>query len=432
MNVIRNILMLAKKDLKILLKDKGQVVVLFVLPLLISLMISAPNIADRDPVTTSGEPKLSIKVFLVNEDQGPFGAQVEEALRSIQPLRVQLLRSADTADKRVADGEAPAAIIIPADFTARINANQPIRVQLVKDPVHQVEAQVVAGILNEVISEFSLRAEIEYGIRTVYEKTGALEGAGPEIIRAAHAQTMGAIWTAVQEMRQSPAIEIQREDMIQAERPILNASGIAFGMTIPIFSSMFAFFLVGFMAESILKEKEAGSFRRLLAAPIHRSTVVAGKMLSFIAVVFLQMLVLFGVGSAFFDMPLGNSPTALLALTLALALSATGMGMLLGSLARTSKQAETIGMLLGFLLYFASGFTKFSATVTGGVAELSYQPEGIRFYISQLTPHAHAIDGYIKLILEGASIYDIAPNILVLTGLGTVFFLVAIWRFKFD
>jgi ABC-2 type transport system permease protein len=432
MNMIRNSLRLARKDLKILFKDRGQLVVLFVLPLVFALLLGGPHAAMRDPVTTSGESRLSIKAYCVNEDQGPYGAQVEEVLRSIKPLRMLRSRSVDHADEKVASGEAPAAIIIPADFSARIDANQPARIQLIKDPAQQAEAQAVAGILKEVLAELSVRAEIEYGIRAVFDKTGALQGADPEAVRAAQAQTMGVIWTAVQEIRQNPAIAVQREDLTSEER-VLTVSGVVFSVWMPLFSTMFAFFLVGFMAESILKEKEAGSFRRLLAAPIHRSTVIAGKMLAFIGVVFLQMLVLFGIGSAFFQMPLGDSPLGLLALTLALALAATSLGMLVGSLARTSKQAGNIGMLLGFVLYFASGYLNATINISGSVADVSFfHSEGFRFYLSQLTPHAHAINGYLKLMLEGAGLVDILPNILALLVFSVIFLLLAMWRFKFD
>jgi ABC-2 type transport system permease protein len=430
MNVVRNTLKLARKDLKILFMDRGQLAVLFVLPLVFALMLGGPHAGAKNLVTASGETKLSIGAYLVNEDQGPYGAQVDEVLRSIQALRMLRSRSVDHADEKVADGEAPAAIIIPADFSARIDANQPTRIQLIKDPTRQAEAQVVAGILKEVLTELSVRAEIEYGIRAVYDKTGALEGADPEMARAVQAQTMGAIWTAVQEIRQSPAIVVQRQDLAGEER-VLTARGVVFGFIMPLFSTMFAFFLVGIMAESILGEKEAGSFRRLLAAPIHPGTVVAGKMVAFIGVVFLQMLVLFGICSVLFDMPLGD-PQGLLVLTLALALAATGLGMLLGSLAQTRKQAGSIGMLLGFVLWFASGFTSFAIDLTGGQIQFDLPLEGFRYYLSQLTPHAHAINGYYKLMIDGAGLVDILPNVLALLGFGVVFFLLGLWRFRYE
>jgi ABC-2 type transport system permease protein len=430
MNVMRNTLKLAGKDLKILFKDRGQLAVLFVLPLVFALMLGGPHAGAKNLVTASGEAKLSIGAYLVNEDEGPYGAQVEEVLRDIEPLQILSSGSVARADKKVADGEAPAAIIIPADFSARIDANQPTRIQLIKDPARQTEAQVMAGVLQEVLTELSVRAEIEYGIRAVYHRTGVLEGADPETARAVQAQTMGAIWTAVQEIRSNPAIDVQRQDLAGEER-VLTARGIVFGFLMPVFSTMFAFFLVGIMAESILGEKEAGSFRRLLAAPIYPGTVVAGKMVAFIGVVFLQMLVLFGICSVLFDMPLGD-PLGLLALTLALALAATGLGMLLGSLAQTRKQAGSIGILLGFVLWFASGFTSFAITITGGQIQLDIPLEGFRYYVSQLTPHAHAINGYINLMIYGAGLVDILPNILALLGFGVVFFVLGLWRFRYE
>jgi ABC-2 type transport system permease protein len=380
MNFLRSTLKLARKDLKVLFKDRGQLAVLFVLPMVFALMLGGPHAGAKNLVGASGESKLSINAYVVNEDEGPYGAQVEEVLESIQVLRIRTVRSADLADKKVAEGEAPVAIIIPVDFSATINANQPTRVQLIKDPARQTEAQVVAGILKEVLTELNVRAEIEYGIRAVYARTGALDGADPETTRAVQAQTMGVIWTAVQEIRQSPAIAVQRQDLAGEER-VLVASGVVFGVIMPIFSTMFAFFLVGIMAESILREKEAGSFRRLLAAPIHPGTVVAGKMVAFMGMVFLQMLVLFGICNVLFEMPLGDSLLGLLALTLALALAATGLGMLVGSLARTSKQAGSIGMLLGFVLWFASGFTSFTIDLTGGQVQFDLPIKGFTWWI---------------------------------------------------
>jgi ABC-2 type transport system permease protein len=432
MNILRNSLRLAKKDLKILFKDRGQLAVLFVLPLVLALFIGGGGATYKDLASPTGESRLSIQIYIVNDDEGPYGAQVEEVLRDIQPLRILSSSSVDRADKSVADGEAAAAIIIPVDFSNTIETNQPTLVKVIKDPTRQAEAQTVVGILKEVLTELNVRAEIEYGIRAVYQQTGALQDADPNAVRAAQAQTMGVIWTAVQEIRQNPAIVVQRVDLAGEER-LIPISGIVFGYIMPMFATMFAFFLVGFVAESILKEKEAGSFRRLLAAPVQPVTIIIGKMLAFSSVVVLQMLVLLGICRLFFDMPLGDSPVALLILTMVLALVATSLGMLVGTLARTSKQAGSIGMLLGFVLFFAAGFINaFSLKITGTMVEIGLPTEGFSYYLSQLTPHAHAVDGYLKLILFGDGFLDIVPNILTLLSFAGVFFVVAMWRFKFD
>lgn len=431
MNFLKNSLTLAGKDLRILFKDRGQLAVLFLLPLLLGLVQGLPFISMKDPVKASGESKVTIKAYVVNQDQGPIGSQVVDVLEEIEFLKLTPLKSKDIVDQKVTDGDAPAAIIIPEDFSERINANKSTKVQLIKDPTHQGEAQAVAGILNDVLTELIIRAEIEYGIQAVYARAGILESADPGLRRAAQAQTMGAIWTAVQEIRQNPIISVQLEN-IAAEEVTVSARGFAFAYYMPMFATMFAFFMIGTMAESILKERTAGSFRRLMAAPMPPSTIIAGKMLGFIIVVFLQMLVLFGICSILFEMPLGNSPFALFMLTLALALSATSLGMLLGSLARSTKQAGSIGLVVGFLLLIASGLFSSSLSISPSGANISYPEEGFSYILAQLTPHAHALDGFKKIMIENAGLGDLIPNILALLGFSAVFFLVAIWRFKYD
>jgi ABC-2 type transport system permease protein len=425
MNVISDILTMAWKDLKVLFKDRGELATIFLMPLLFSFLFGAPGKLMGDLDEPGSEPALEVKAYVVNEDAGPYGAQVAVVLDGIKMLDTEELATVDEADEKVAEGEAPAAIVIPGDFSQKINANKPTKVRIIKDPTHQTEATIVAAILNDAMAELSVRAEIEYGIRAVWEKSGALEGAAPETVRAAQAQTMGAIWTAVQEMRQNPVIAVERQDLAGEEtQSELNP----FSYTMPMFAMMFAFFLVGTMAGSILKEKEAGTFRRLLAAPIYRGAVIAGKMLAYIVIVFLQMLLLFTVGSALFEMPLGDSPIGLFLLTLAIGLAATGLGMLVGAVARSAKQAGYIGLALGFVLYGASG----SIMSSGSLSDLGFRSAGFQFYLSQLTPHAHAFDGYLKLMVEGGGLVDILPNIAALVGFAVAFFLVAMSQFKFE
>jgi ABC-type Na+ efflux pump permease subunit len=214
MNAIGNSLRMARKDLKVLFKDRGQLAVIFALPLILSLIFGGLfTLLIPDSNSPGGEPRLLVKTFFVNEDQGSYGAQVEAVLRTIRPLRLFRLRTAERADEKVAKGEAPAAIIIPADFSATIDAGQPAKIKLVKDPAKQAEARAVAGILNDALTELSVQAEVEYGIRAVFEKTDALVGADPGAARAAQAQMMGVIWTAVQEMRTDPSIAVQRDDL---------------------------------------------------------------------------------------------------------------------------------------------------------------------------------------------------------------------------
>lgn len=116
-----------------------------------------------------------------------------------------------------------------------------------------------------------------------------------------------------------------------------------------------------------------------------------------------------------------------------LLLAATGLGMMVGSVARTGKQAANIGMLLGFVIFLASGsMAGAGISIEGGTATVDFAAEGFRQTVTQLTPHTYAHLGYTKLILEGAGLVDVTPNILALLGFAAVFFVAAVWRFRFD
>ncbi len=57
--------------------------------------------------------------------------------------------------------------------------------------------------------------------------------------------------------------------------------------------------------------------------------------------------------------------------------------------------------------------------------------EGLLGTLSQLTPHSHAIEGYLKLTSWGAGAVDVLPHVGLLAALGAMFFLIAVWRFRF-
>jgi ABC-2 type transport system permease protein len=183
---------------------------------------------------------------------------------------------------------------------------------------------------------------------------------------------------------------------------------------------MFAFFIVGTIAASVLAEKEEGTFRRLLASPLPRASIIAGKMLAYTLVVTLQVLVVLGVGKVFFDIPLGDSPLGLILITLALAVAATSLGMLVAALARTRSQADGVGFVISIVM----------GAVGGSI--IMIPDEGFLHVISQFTPHSHAIEGYLKLMSYGADVVEVLPQVGLLAGVGALFFLIAMWRFRFE
>ena len=411
--MIRHTLAVAWKDLLIVLKDKGALAIYFLMPLLFaSLLGMAFGNAGNE------EKQIEIAMLLVNRDRGSYGEMLADGLEGASVLVVEELDDAALADKRIAGGDAPAALVIPADFSSKIDAGQPAEVTLIKDPTQQQAASIVAGIANQAMAEIGMLGELRYGIHAVLAQSPDYDKATPELRQAVEAQTLGVLWTQVQQMRQSPVIAVQDEavagaDELQPWDPIT--------YYVPSFTVAFAFFLIGQMAGTLLREKEEGTFRRLMSSPMPRGAIIGGKMLAYVIVVFLQVIVLFGVGRALFKMPLGEAPLALLLLTVALALASASMGMLLGALCRTSKQADRVGQVIGFILL-----------ALGGSIFPLFRSEGLMGIVSRMTPSAWGIEGFMGLVADNWTLAQTAPNIAALLGFAVVFFGVAVWRFRFE
>ena len=411
--MIRNSLAVAWKDLLIVLKDKGALAVYFLMPLAFAAMLGMAFGNAGNEETT-----IEIAALLVNRDGGTYGAMLAEGLSDVDVLVLEEVVSAVEADETVASREVAAALVIPEDFSARIDAGEPAQVTLIKDPTKQDEAAIVAGIANQAMTEIGLVGELRYGIQAVLSENPEWEEAGPEMQQAVAAQTLGVMWTQVQAMRQNPVIAVRDEAVAGAEEmqpwdPIT--------YYVPSFTVAFAFFLVGQMANTLLLEKEEGTFRRLMAAPMERGAIVVGKMLAYMGIVVLQVLVLFGVGRVVFDMSLGESPVALVLLTAGLATASAALGMLVGALSKTSEQADSVGTVLGFVLL-----------ALGGSIFPLFRAEGFIGIVSRLTPSAWGIEGFMGLVADGWTLVDALPNIAALFGFAVVFGAVAIWRFRFS
>ena len=419
MKSINYTLSVAGKEIRLILKDRGSLAILIFLPILLGSLFASLNMMS---VGDGENPAILLEVSLVNQDQGPFSEEISKTLRGIREINAVAAHDIAAAEERVIQGEVVAAIIIPADFSEKINAYTPTAVEVIVDPAQPEGASIVSGIMNQVVGEITVWGEIQYGVRSIMEEAGVMTEANPEQQRAIEAQSMGVIMTQLNELRRVAAISVVSENLEGAA--VEGGIGPFLTFLFPAFTVMFIFFIVGMEGSSLLQEREAGTLRRLLAAPLPRWAVIAGKMLAYCLLVILQVVILFAVGYLLFNISLGNSPLALAAITIAVAFVAASLGMLVAALAKTSKQADTVGMVLGFVLAGLGGAFPTWPPL--------FRSEGFIGVLSKFTPHAHALEGYYSVMAENASLAQILPQLGFLVLMGVVFILIAAWRFKFE
>ncbi|MGD2057119.1 MAG: ABC transporter permease [Anaerolineales bacterium] len=420
MNTISTTLAVAWKELQLLFKDRGNLAVMFLLPLLLSSIQSAANITLN---TEEGEASILLHIALVNDDDGDFGREVVRAMQTIDELDIKMYTSLAEAEQLVSEGDLSAAVHFPAGFSTAINEYEQTTVEVIVDPAQPDSASIVTGIMNQVVDEVTIWGEVQYGIRSVFEDSGLLGELSPEERQGLEAMNMGVIMTRLSEMRRDPMITVVSEDLEGQETESWLVGFLAYiyaGYTV-----MFIFFVVGLAAESIMTERESGTLRRLIAAPISRSAVIGGKLLAYLLIPCLQAVLIFTVGSIFFNVELGDAPIALAAMTLMTAIVAVSLGLLIASFSKSTSQASNLGLAASFIL-----------AIVGGAIPIGGQPfsrvGGFISILARVTPHAHAVEGLLKIMADGEGFVAVLPELGILLAFAALFMVVAIRRFEYD
>lgn len=418
-NPFRSILSVAWKDLQVIFKDRGFLVVVIFLPAAFSVFFGTVNQKAMD---NSKQP-ITLPLALVNQDEGPYGEQISRILGEIENFKITQLDTLESAEAEVRSSKVMAAILIPPGLSQSVDAYQPANIEVLLDPTQESYAQIIPGILKDVVSPVVLVGELSYGIRTLLADYPPYQQADEATRRGFEAQSLAVNLAQVQKQQAEPWVKVQAKD--SEGNDLLLVPDNLFTMIVPMFTVMFVFFIVGTMAGDLLKERQEGTLRRLMTAPMPRWTIIAGKMLAYVVLVFAQVILIFGGANLIFDMPMGNSILGLFLITLAMGLAATGLGMLIAAISKTDRQADTVGTLLGFVLAGLGGCYAF------GVVPL-YKGGGTMEMISKFVPHAHALLGYDALLIQAKGLVDVLPEVGILLGFALAFMLVAVWRFKYE
>jgi ABC-type multidrug transport system permease subunit len=130
----------------------------------------------------------------------------------------------------------------------------------------------------------------------------------------------------------------------------------AFDQYVPGFGV--TFLLIGMMlgiALTIFDEREWGTLARLTAGGTPIGGLLVGKVLARVGVGVAQMIVLFAVGWALFDISLGRQPAALLIPTVSMSFAAAALGLLIASVAHAHDAVMPLGTMLSLAMSAIGG-----------------------------------------------------------------------------
>jgi ABC-2 type transport system permease protein len=409
-------LRVARKDVKILLKERGTLLYLFGLPLLFILAFGSATTAGSAP------EEQAILLPVVNLDTGSEASQtLLDGLNQGGGIQCELYDEA-RAKSLLDRGKITRLLTIPANYAVDLESGHAVTLRLVNGPDASVtKSEAVHRVVDGVAADLSLQSQLISSFRQMADMEAA---AAPEqqaftaeiIVEQAQSQ--------FERSRTEPLLGLQEiwpEHLLEQDEQELNPLNVY----VPGFAVLFIFLTAQTTAQSIYEEKKTGSFRRLLAAPINKLTVLAGKMAPNFITGLIQIVVLFGAGVYLFpligldSMALGNDPLALALLCLIVLLCSTSLGVLIAGIARTEAQVSAVSQVVLWILGFAAIW----------LDEIPLPPPFD--IVNQLIPQAWANGAFLDLFVRGQGLADIVPSILVLLGFTAAFFAVGLWRFDY-
>ncbi len=394
------------KDLKIFLKDRRSVLLTFLLPIaLITLFALAYGNMGK-----SSSRSRSISLLLSDLDSSDASRAVITGLDSVDALTLRLCDSAEGL-ALVRHGDYPALLILHAGFQDSLLAGKSLPAELLYDELREMEVGLLQPlIISKLFSSFGkelIRKRIEdYLAKEFPDLDPALRR---KILEDALSDNVAAGGEA-----ETSALKL---NSVQGEREDENSPGLV--QAVAGTAIMMLLFSVAGLGSSLLEEKESGTLRRLLVAPLSGNSILYGKMLFAYFISIVQLLVMFLFARLVFGLNLSMNIPALLLMIAATAFAVSAFGIFLAAVSKTRQQAQNLSTLIILIM----------SAIGGSMIPLFFMPS-IMQKIAYFSVNYWGIQGFYDIFWRGLPLIEILPRIAVLTGIGVLMTLFSIRLFR--
>jgi ABC-type multidrug transport system permease subunit len=182
-----------------------------------------------------------------------------------------------------------------------------------------------------------------------------------------------------------------------------------------MFSALFG---VGFV---IVRYRKNGVLKRLRATPLTAFEFLAAQVVSRLWLLIAVSMLVFVGTDLFLDYRMYGSYLDLLIVFILGAICLISLGLLFAARIASEELAGGLLNLISWPMMFLSG--------------VWFSLEGVNPWIQKLAlllPLTHVIDGARAIMIDGAGLLDIAPNLIVLLGMTALFLALGSWLFRWE
>jgi ABC-2 type transport system permease protein len=396
------------KDIRILIRDKVGLTLMFGMPILLvfivtSIQNSTFRLINKDKIT----------LLVCNRDTGKISTEFIQAIDKTGMFTL-IPASKDENEKlitgRMHQKEALLAIVIPADFSVKIET---------KAKIVTSEALNTFGLEGDKINPDSGNV----GPVSLYYQ--------PVLQESFRRSVQGVLYSALQLIESKQILKTlyfsinekplpaKLENELLSNRIAINEIPVSLDgnrnipnatqHNVPAWTLFAMFFVVISLGGSIVREKLSGSFTRLKTLPTNYFIALLSKQLTYLTVTMVQAVVIFAIGIwifPFIGLPALNLPADILGLvfvSLICGRCAVSYAICIGVFAQTQEQANGFGAVSIVIL-----------SAIGGLMVPSFAMPGSFSTVMKLSPMHWCLEAYYGLFLEGGKLKDVLVNVIPL------------------
>lgn len=413
---------LAYKDILILIRDRGGLAMLFLMPMALVLIMTSLQNNTFKAINESG-----IRLIMLDLDDDSLGTAIGKEIVASNFFRVSYLVDGKKPDEKivreeVASGRYQVGIVIPQSSTALIRSKVKENVQRIlagdtvaKDPA----GSITIRLFLDPVTKNSLRSTLQGSIRELAARVESKIVLN-ELTAEINSQ-MGTEFPNLNAIRQ----EIVTYDEEYVARNNMTVVPNAVQHNVPAWTLFAMFFIVIPFASSMIREREDGNLARLLTMPCTYGSVMISKTAVYLVVCFLQFILIMAMGTYIFPviglpaLETGGRLASLSVVAAAASLAAIGYGIAVGTAAGTHQQAAI----------FASISVVILAAIGGIWVPVFVMPPFLR-EISVISPLNWGMNGFYDILVRNAGLSAVMKNIIMLVVFSAACLVFALWYQK--
>lgn len=177
--------------------------------------------------------------------------------------------------------------------------------------------------------------------------------------------------------------------------------------------------MVMFTAMAIVRERERGNLELLITTPVSSAELMIGKVVPYIGVGLIQTTVVLSLGMTVFDVPVRGHLIDVYGAAMLLIVANLTLGLLVSTKAQTQFQS----MQMAFFLFLPS------ILLSGFMFPFDGMPVAAQ-WIAEVLPLTHFVRLIRGVMLRGANLFDLWPDVLALLAFTVIMMTLAISRFR--